>query len=74
MSLAVATRGYFCEDVPVSIATRGYFCDIVVPTVDKNIGGGDQASYELPSTLQEQRLREDEELLVLISAFMETLD
>lgn len=72
MSLAVSTRGYFCEDRPLSIATRGYFCDIVVPEepsggkADKFIGG-------LPE-LRAQQLYEDEELLVIISAFMETLD
>ena len=74
MSLAVSTRGYFCEDRPLSIATRGYFCDIVEPEIPDGGGARSIPTYQLPDYLGKQLQQEDEELLLILSAFMRIID
>jgi len=64
----------WANDCGKELFTIGWVtCDIVEPIEKKKIGGGTNFSYA-PSRLKEQLLREDEEILAVIMAFMRIID
>lgn len=68
--IAVATRGFF--NGTLGIATRGYLLPIE-ETVAKAQGGGFEAMIDQNRELVDTIMREDEEILVIIKAFLECL-
>ena len=74
--LLVATGGFIpCGD-PLKIATSGYIgscVDAPVATVDDHRAGGYDALHG-PDPYTAQALREDEEMLVILQAFIGAID